>query len=141
MSRWAWLRGRSVDQRFTRKLYRASGVISADMRVCGSSGDQSGSSCGERSSKVKASCSGVPGLGVVDDERLARGAVQLHTLVAQAQVADVGVVEDLVAAGVGPDLVAIPQPRKMQGFSGQALRRSAPGPGRPAQARRGRAGA
>jgi NAD(P)-dependent dehydrogenase (short-subunit alcohol dehydrogenase family) len=43
---------------------------------------------------------GGAGVGVVGDEVLARGADELHDLVAQRQVADVGMVEGLAAVGV-----------------------------------------
>jgi hypothetical protein len=52
-------------------------------------------------------------VGVVGDEVLAGCADELHDLVAEGEVADVGVVEGLAAVGVAADVVALPQAREV----------------------------
>src|ERR1044072_2301332 len=47
------------------------------------------------------------------DHAPARGALQLHRLVAQGQVADLGMVEGLAPIGVALDVVALPHAREL----------------------------
>lgn len=52
---------------------------------------------------------GGAGLGVGRHHAVTEGAFQLHGLVAESEVADLGVVEGLAAVGVPLDVVALPQ--------------------------------
>jgi len=61
---------------------------------------------------------GGAGLGVVGDEVLSGCADELHGLVAEGDVADVGVVEGLVAVGLVP---AATMPSRSAPFSGRSI--------------------
>lgn len=52
---------------------------------------------------------GGAGLGVGRHHAVTEGAFRLHGLVAESEVADLGVVEGLAAVGVPLDVVALPQ--------------------------------
>ncbi len=52
--------------------------------------------------------------GVVGDQVLSGGAGELHPLIAEGDVSDVGVVEGLAAAGVPANVAAFPQPRMLE---------------------------
>jgi hypothetical protein len=57
--------------------------------------------------------------GVVGDERLSGCSVQRHALVAEVEVADVGVVERLAPSVVRADVVAVPQSGELETFYDQ----------------------
>jgi hypothetical protein len=55
--------------------------------------------------------------GVVGDEGLSGCSVQRHALVAEVEVADIGVVERLAPSVVRADVVAVPESGKLRTFS------------------------